>query len=150
MVIDSLIVPQTLIKPQSLAGLITLYESNYLRLMQLFAEVRDFDGTRTSHVNGDLALHASLTDEARYTRTFTLSYRFADDETGADVDEPGMTIRVYLDANLAEAMALSKRYVDRLLGPSAQAHFKELDSRWARNSMLNKWLEYLDDRGHRL
>ena len=25
---------------------------------------------------------------------------------------------------------------------------RELDQRWARNTMLNKWLEYCTDRGH--
>jgi uncharacterized protein len=25
---------------------------------------------------------------------------------------------------------------------------RELDQRWARNTMLNKWLEYCIDRGH--
>jgi hypothetical protein len=26
---------------------------------------------------------------------------------------------------------------------------RELDQRWARNMMLNKWLEYCAERGHR-
>ncbi|MEM8982701.1 MAG: DUF1249 domain-containing protein [Pseudomonadota bacterium] len=150
MVIDSLIVPQTIIEPRSFAGLITLYESNYIRLRELFNDVLIFEGERTSTVPGDMDLYATLLERTTYTVTFTLSYRFADDVAGVAVDEPGMTIRVYLDANLAEAMALSERYVQRLLGPSARAQYRELDSRWARNSMLNKWFEYLSDCGHRL
>ena len=150
MIIDSLIVPQTLLKPQSFAGLITLYESNYVRLQSLFPNVRSFDGELVSTVADDLPLHAVLIGRSRYTVTFSLSYRFDDDELGHAVDEPGMTVRVYLDANLAESMALSERYVQRLLGPDARSRYRELDSRWARNSMLNKWLEYLEDRGHAL
>ena len=29
-----------------------------------------------------------------------------------------------------------------------RAHRKELDARWSRNVVLNKWLEYLLDHGH--
>ncbi len=149
MVIDSLLVPETIVQPRTFAGLVTLYESNYLRLLQLFADVREFSGQRESRTQDDLPLHATLLERSRYTVTFTLSYRFADDNDTL-VEEPGLTVRVYLDANLVEAMALSERYVSRLLGPSAQRQFHELDSRWARNSMLNKWLEYCLDRGHQL
>ena len=148
MVIDSLIVPETLVKPQSFAGLVTLYESNYLRLLSLFPGVAEFSDARVASIDDDLDLHIELIERSRYTVTFTLSYRFEDEELGAEVDEPGMKIRVYLDANLAEAMELSGSYVRRLLGPAAKNQYRELDCRWARNSMFNKWLEFLADRGY--
>jgi len=52
---------------------------------------------------------------------------------------PDMRVRIYHDARLAEAQEW---------GLQSRAE-RELDQRWARNMMLNKWLEYCLERGHR-
>ena len=54
---DFQLVPETILKPKSFAGLITLYESNYLRLLQLVPELHRLDGYYRSSVAGDLDLH---------------------------------------------------------------------------------------------
>ncbi len=59
-----------------------------------------------------------------------------------------MTIRVYLDGQLAEAMAIGKTHRQAILRGIAHEHRRELDMRWQRNMVLNKWLEYLSDQGH--
>jgi len=48
---------------------------------------------------------------------------------------------------LVEAMESCVEHRHRLLREIAQASV-ELDRRWARNMMLNKWLDYLADMGH--
>ena len=62
--------------------------------------------------------------------------------------DPDMTIRAYLDGQLAEAMAIgdSQRHptLRRLVGE----HRSELNRRWRRNVVLNKWLDYLAEQGH--
>ncbi len=59
-----------------------------------------------------------------------------------------MTVRAYLDGRLAEAMSLCGDHRHSELRRLARVHRAELDARWQRNVVLNKWLEYLIDQGH--
>jgi len=147
MLLDHEIVPQTIAKPGSFTGLMSMYESNYLRLQRLIPELERLDGYYQSHVAGDCSLHLEILERARYTVTLSLSYFFYED--GERIADPDMKIRVYLDGQLAEAMSVSgarHRHAElrRLWG----RHAEELDARWRRNIVLNKWLEYLSDQGH--
>ena len=146
MLLDSHIVPQTIIKPGSFVGLMSLYESNYLRLLRLIPEVARLDGCFRSRVAGDCDLYVEVLERCRYTVTLSLTYHFETDE-GLLVD-PDMTIRVYLDGQLAEAMAIGKKQRHAALLQLVRRHRRELDLRWQRNSILNKWLDYLSDQGH--
>jgi len=124
----------------------SLYESNYLRLQQLVPELERLDGYYRSRVAGACDLHVEIIDRSRYTVTLSLSYFFYESERR--IAEPDMKVRAYLDGQLAEAMSLcgDHRHVE-LNGPSG-VHREELDRRWSRNVVLNKWLEYLMDQGH--
>ena len=59
-----------------------------------------------------------------------------------------MTVRAYLDGQLAESMNLSGEHRHTELRRLAREHRLELNERWQRNVLLNKWLEYLTDQGH--
>ena len=146
MLLDSQLVPQTIIRPRSFVGLMALYESNFLRLRQLIPELERLDGYYQSRVAGDCDLHLEILDRSRYTVTLSLSYFFQVD--GVRVADPDMKIRAYLDGYLAEAMSLSGDHRHAELRRLTRAHRAELDSRWRRNIVLNKWLEYLMDQGH--
>ena len=95
---------------------------------------------------GDCDLYVEVLERCRYTVTLSLTYHFETDE-GLLVD-PDMTIRVYLDGQLAEAMAIGKKQRHAALLQLVRKHRRELDLRWQRNSILNKWLDYLSDQGH--
>jgi uncharacterized protein YqiB (DUF1249 family) len=145
------LVPETIVRPKSFVGLMALYESNYLRLLQLIPELHRLDGYYRSTVAGDCSLHLEILDRSRYTITLSLSYFFYDGDVR--VADPDMKVRVYLDGQLTEAMEFSSmgladnhRHVE--LRRLSRAHRHELDSRWRRNIVLNKWLDYLMDRGH--
>ncbi len=146
MLLDSHIVPQTIIKPKSFAGLMALYESNYLRLMHLIPELERLDGCFRSRVAGDCELHVDILERCRYTVTLSLTYLFETDE--GRVADPDMTVRAYLDGQQAEAMSLSGHHRHATLRRLAREHKEELDARWKRNVVLNKWLDYLTDHGH--
>jgi uncharacterized protein YqiB (DUF1249 family) len=60
-----------------------------------------------------------------------------------------MLVRVYHDAALAEAVGGREGHRHHLLRALAASHSGELDRRWRANIMLNKWLDYLLDKGHR-
>ena len=146
MLLDYQLVPQTIVKPQSFAGLMAMYESNYLRLLRLIPELERLDGCFRSRVAGDCELFVDVLERCRYTVTFSLTY-FFEGENG-QVADPDMTVRAYLDGQQAEAMSLSGNHRHVELRRLAKAHRAELNARWKRNVVLNKWLEYLSDQGH--
>ncbi len=143
---DYQLVPETVVRPGSFVGLMTLYESNYLRLLQLVPEIHRLDGCYRSTVAGDCDLYLEILERSRYTVTMSLSYMFTEDDVR--VADPDMQVRLYLDGHLAEAMRCSGEHRHAALRRLSRAHRKELDLRWRRNMLLNKWLEYLMDQGH--
>ncbi len=143
---DYLLVPETIVKPKSFVGLMSLYESNYLRLLQLIPEVNRLDGYFRSRVAGDCDLHVEILERSRYTVTMSLSYFFY--EEGVRIADPDMIVRVYLDGQLAESMGFSGERRHAVFGRLMRVHRAELDARWHRNIILNKWLDYLIDQGH--
>lgn len=150
MVADSAIVTATFTPPKSFAALMSLYESNYVRLGWL---IENFDAlsrpglSLISRVEEDCPLHLAVLEVSRYTSTVLLTYRF--DEAGREVADPDLTIRIYRDAQLAEAMACGGVRCHPVLSGFDTTSGAELRRRWTRNIMLNKWLEYCADREHR-
>jgi len=115
-----------------------VYESNYLRLAALAGNLAQLCGSRTSDVAGDCTLVLSVLERARYTADLRLTYLLPDaDRAKASERVPDLRMRLYHDARLLEARSIGGA------GPE-----RELDRCWARNMMLNKWLEYCAERGH--
>ena len=123
-----------------------LYESNYLRLLRLLPELERLDGCFRSRVAGDCDLHLEILERCRYTVTLSLTYHLETD-AGLLMD-PDITVRAYLDGRLAEAMKVGDRQRHVALRKFVEEQRRELDLRWRRNIILNKWLEYLSDQGH--
>ena len=146
MLLDHQLVPQTIIKPKSFVGLMALYESNYLRLLSLVPELERLDGCFRSRVAGDCDLHVEILERCRYTVTLSLTYYFENGD--GRIADPDMTVRAYLDGRLAEAMSLCGEHRHAELRRLAREHARELDRRWRRNIVLNKWLDYLSEQGH--
>ncbi|MGH8221553.1 MAG: DUF1249 domain-containing protein [Woeseiaceae bacterium] len=146
MLLDHQLIPEAIAKPRSFVGLMSLYESNYLRLLQLVPEIERLDGYYQSRVAGDCDLHVEINEKSRYTTTLSLSYFFY--ENGKRIADPDMLVRVYFDGGLAEAMNYCGAGRHRGLRRFARACRHELDTRWQRNMVLSKWLEYLIDQGH--
>ena len=146
MLFDCQIVPETIVKPRSFVGLMSLYESNYLRLLNLIPELDRIDGCFRSRVAGDCDLHVEILERCRYTITLSLTYKFATDD--GVVSDPDMQIRAYLDGQLAEVLSLCGDLRHAELRRLVRAHRQDLDERWKKNVVLNKWLEYLIEQGH--
>ena len=146
MLLDYQLVPETIAKPRSFVGLMALYESNFLRLQQLIPEIARLDGYYRSCVAGACDLHVEIIERSRYTVTLSLSYFFYESERR--IADPDMHVRAYLDGRLAEAMSLNGGHRDAEIRRLSRLHGPELDARWRRNVVLNKWLEYLMDQGH--
>jgi uncharacterized protein len=146
MLLDYQLVPQTIVKPRSFVGLMLLYESNFLRLKHLIPELDRLDGHYKSRVAGDCDLHLEILNRSKYTITLSLSYFFNDN--GVRIADPDMKIRAYLDGHLAEVMSLSGDHRHAEIRRLTSEHRGELGTRWRRNIVLNKWLEYLMHQGH--
>ena len=134
-------------RPRSFVALMGLYESNYIRLGWLAGELVALDGQHRSVVAQDCDLLLTLTERSPYTSTVNLTYLLpgADGET----QFPDLRVRVYHDAHLAEAQDWAGTHTQPVLKALRSHAERELDQRWARNVMLNKWLEYCVERGHR-
>jgi len=127
----------------------SLYESNHLRLAMLAGDLRRLPDVRISRVPDDCELRLSVTERSPYTTSFDLTYLFAGDEgDGAVSTYPDMRVRIYHDARLVEAQEWAAQHDHHALKALRGMAERELDQRWARNTMLNKWLEYCIDRGH--
>lgn len=146
MLLDHQLIPETIAKPRSFVGLMSLYESNYLRLQQLIPDLDRLDGYYRSCVAGDCDLHVEIIERSRYTVTLSLTYFFYEAERR--IADPDMQVRAYLDGRLAESMSLRGDHRHAELRRLSRLHRRDLDARWRRNIILNKWLEYLMDQGH--
>jgi uncharacterized protein YqiB (DUF1249 family) len=134
-------------RPRSFVALMGLYESNYIRLGWLAGELVALDGQHRSVVADDCDLLLTITDRSPYTTTVNLTYLLPGAE--GETQFPDMRVRVYHDAHLAEAQEWAGTHSQPVLKALRTHAERELDQRWARNVMLNKWLEYCVERGHR-
>jgi uncharacterized protein len=124
-----------------------LYESNFIRLSWLAGDLVSLEGEHRSTVSGDCDLILAVKDRSPYTSTILLTYLLPD--AGASRACPDMRVRIYHDAHLAEALEWTGAPVQPGVKTRRSFADRVLDQRWARNVMLNKWLEYCVERGHR-
>jgi uncharacterized protein YqiB (DUF1249 family) len=149
MLVDSLIVPQCVYRPGTFTGLMSLYESNYIKLRGLAGDFEWPADVLVSSSRLDQDLHLEVLRREPYTTTLALTYWFEDG--GVAIADPGLVLRIYHDARLAEAVACGdiQRHA-KLKELTAGCAHTELDRRWRLNMMLNKWLDYLFEVGHSL
>lgn len=160
MLADSLIVPECVYRPGSFTGLMTLYESNFIKLTSLIEPLAVLHPKRpraaVSKSVDDCDLYLEPVAVERYTTTIRLTYWFTERAGGAErrVADPDLTVRIYHDARLGEAVRGADTHRHHKLQELATqvwggVHSLELDRRWRNNMMLNKWLDYLLDMGHK-
>jgi len=134
-------------RPRSFVSLMTLYESNFIRLGWLVPDLRRLKGSVTSEVAGEPALELSVVEQCRYTTALNMTYLFG--EGAGRTREPGLEIRVYHDARLAEACGTAAAPSHPRLRLLAAGVARNHGQRWSCNMLLNKWLEYCAGNGHR-
>jgi uncharacterized protein YqiB (DUF1249 family) len=148
MIVDSLCVTSWRARPVSFVSLMTLYESNYIRMRALLGDARVLPSESVSRTPGDLDLHVHAIEYCRYTTILRMTYLFGESE--GPVAEPDLEVRVYHDARLAEACGSATRLRHPGLSGLRDTLPPGLGERWLRNMLLNKWLDYCAERGHRL
>ena len=141
---DSTIVLDKPHKPQSFAALMTLYESNYQRLMNLLQVHRqelnqqNFTFKHEKHI-----VHCLVEEVTKYTALLCI------DEDQISQNEPvrvnHFRVRIYHDARLASVQSSVQDNSCYQLSevPLTKQRIQEL---WAQNMFFNKWLAYCLDR----
>jgi uncharacterized protein YqiB (DUF1249 family) len=141
-------------RPRGFAALMTLYESNYLKLERLTGDPGRLSGERISRVAGDCDLRLTVQEQCRYTTTLGLTHLFRDPQAvgpglATFLTYPDVRIRVYRDARMAQAQHWPADQPEPF-GRHPGAAGRELQQRWVFNNMLNKWLDYCLELGHSL
>lgn len=132
--------------PRSFAGLMALYESNYRRLQRLLPELEVPFEQAVSHASSDRDLHLRVLERCPYTLTLHLTYRF--DDGGDERADPDLTVRVYRDAQLAEAIRCDAHSRYAALAGIDLEEGRVVTAQWERNLVLNKWLAFCLQQGH--
>jgi len=149
MLVDSYLVPECDVRPQSFGGLMALYEANYIKFEQLLNQQRFAPGRYVSDLSDSCPLHFEVEELTRYTCTFRLTYCFT--EAGEVVSDPDLRGRVYYDARMVEVQGWSVHHRhEAIVKISSFLHGagNNIERRWVYNMMLSKWLDYLLDSGH--
>ena len=128
--------------------LMALYTENHGRLGRLF-DIRSLrEGRWVSDIGDGLPVRIDVIGQHPYTTEMRLSYAMEDPVTGES--DPSAYVRVYHDARQAEATHcyVGRRWQDVIgLNPPPE---RLLGHRMRMNTFLGKWLQYLDERGHRV
>ena len=132
-------------KPRTFAGLMELYESNYIKIRKLCSNFNVLDEHTVSKIRNGLDLHMLVTERTKYTVTINLSYRFTGQQELSDLQHyPNILIRVYFDAMQAEVL-------HRVSKPRHRYSLENsnwLTHKWTDNRFLFKWLSFCLHQGH--
>ena len=143
MIFDHEIVPQSIAEPNSFVGLMTLYESNYVKLNHLFPNIKQYDDDRSikSPFGNDIQL--GVNKKTKYTMIISMTYSF--EESEIIEYEPNLTIKIYFDSRSAEVIGIGKLSKKNKLSDITYQNKDIINQLWRRNIILNKWLDYIID-----
>ena len=135
------------IPARNFAGLMELYECNYIRLRNLLPDLDTINTTVVSRVTGVLDLHLKIIERCKFTTTLNLTYMFHDDE--GSFPAPDMQVRMYHDAQVGEVIACGRRRGERHAVYNRRFPRYSLSEKWHMNRVLQKRLGFCLMQGHR-
>lgn len=133
--------------PNSFAGLMEMYEGNYIRLRKLLGDKDSMPTVAVSRITQGMDLYLQVLEQTKYTSTIALTYYFSDAEEGF-LAYPNLKLRVYYDALQAEIMSQAYKRRDPNFHAFDHQQDPSLLKRWRMNRFLYKWLSYCDRQGH--
>ena len=138
---DHQINPQTIVKPNSFTGLMTLYESNFLRLIDLKSDFMNLEGEHIARCKNENDIIFTITKKEKYTIFFSMSYIFAD-KISIEY-KPNLKIVVYSDGKLVQVTGIDETHECPDFNKITLPHKYIINHLWRKNIILNKWLEHL-------
>ena len=143
MILDHEIVPQSSAEPGSFVGLMTLYESNYIKLNYLFPKIRQYNTDKSIKSLFGNDIHLGINKKTKYTMIISMTYSF--EEIDIIEYEPNLTIKIYFDSRSAEVISIGKLNKKSRLRDITYQNKNIINQLWRRNIILNKWLDYIID-----
>ena len=143
MILDHEIVPQSIAEPGSFVGLMTLYESNYIKLNYLFPKIRQYKTDKSIKSLFGNDIHLGINKKTKYTMIISMTYSF--EEIDIIEYEPNLTIKIYFDSRSAEVIGVGKLNKKSRLRDITYQNKNIINQLWRRNIILNKWLDYIID-----
>lgn len=129
-------------RPNTFAGLMELYESNYIKIKKLCGNFNNLDEYAISNIDKGLDLHIRIVERNKYTITLNLTYQFSH-LSEKPRNFPNLLVRVYFDAMQAEVLQRETRSTALKTFPAGH-----LRNKWRDNRFLFKWLTFCLHQGH--
>lgn len=126
------------------AGIMELYENNYIKIRQLCGDLRSMSGYSVCSVENGPTLAVEVVDRSRYT--IDLEFYYPAGFHSGDIHLPSFHVRVYFDAHQAEARR-TLRLNERFHLAEHSAH-PSIGTRWQDNHLLFKWLRFCVKNGY--
>ena len=133
--------------PNSFAGLMEMYEANYIRIRKLCGAKDAMPKVAVSRISPGMDLYLQVLDQTKYTSTLALTYYFTEASVGF-LAYPDLKLRIYYDALQAEVLSQSYRRQNPNFAAFNYKVNPSLLKRWRMNRFLYKWLSYCDRQGH--
>ncbi len=121
--------------------------SNYEKIFRLIPDLRSVKSKAVGFAANNTTLHVKVIEQTAYTLTIELSHCFS--KKPDELLEPGVIIRIYLDAQLAEVLSDHAR-------PKVSQVFKDvglcleiMNYKWRLNFFLQKWLDHCLDKDYK-
>lgn len=115
-------------------------EANFERLLCLAPDLMCLEGSVTARVPGRPDLHLHILERSPYTLVMQLTHEFASGYR--PLLEPGVRIRVSLDARTAEMLSDHVRPVVPDALRDAPTPADVLNYKWQLNYFLSRWLDH--------
>jgi uncharacterized protein YqiB (DUF1249 family) len=123
----------------------SIHAQIFHRLLDVIPDLLTIDDVAVSEVTRMLPLHFDIVSRTSTKLTITLGH--SQTESGGVVIDPEMTVAVYLDRSMAEALTYRDAYMFNLVYSSDKSHIDILAKR-VLNDYLHTWLGNLIVAGH--
>ncbi|MBL1265629.1 DUF1249 domain-containing protein [Candidatus Methylomicrobium oryzae] len=121
--------------------------ANYQKLLRLIPHLFDCRDTAIGVADNSSALHLEVLERSPYTLTILLSHSFK--RNLEEFLEPAVTIRLYLDLQLAEVISDHARAAVAKVYRNPGLSLEIMNYKWRLNYFLQKWLEHCLNKNYR-
>ena len=141
--------PQPPLGTVQFAHLMQTYAESYRQLQLLFEHRYDRCDRLVSTVINQPPLYFEVTERHAYTTCARMTY-FIEQRDGTISPDPDAHVRIYHDAEIAEATHCYPGTVNQPLFGALVPVSDVVEHRWRTNRFFDRWLEYLLRQGHGL
>lgn len=125
-------------KPRSFAGLMELYEVNYIQLRLLLGNLQALPECQLLKAGQHIPVLLQKKEQTKHTTTFLLTYYFSEQDM-----RPDLLIRIYHDSQQVEVINHRCRLTGNWLKKLEVDFDTGLLCRWKVNRFLYKWIQHL-------